>query len=100
MKRFLIGQYGGFDEEKYAHDFRDHFYGIEACLFEEESSISRLIEEKNKKGFEVGVHYPFFSKHSKLRDASFLSLDLEVRSQAYQEIESECLKFHSFNQRF
>ena len=33
MKRFLIGQYGGFDEDKYTHDFRNHFYGIEACLF-------------------------------------------------------------------
>lgn len=89
MKRFLIGQYGGFDEEKYAHDFRDNFYGIEACLFDDELSISRLIEEKNKKGFQVGVHYPFFNKHSKLRDASFLELDLEVRANAYQEIEAE-----------
>ena len=61
MKRFLIGQYGGFDEDKYTHDFRNHFYGIEACLFEDETSISRLIEEKSKQGFEVGVHYPFFN---------------------------------------
>ncbi|HET6872650.1 MAG TPA: sugar phosphate isomerase/epimerase, partial [Sporolactobacillaceae bacterium] len=89
MKRFLIGQYGGFDEEKYAHDFRDHFFGIEACMFDNETSIARLIEEKTVKGFEVGIHYPFFNKHTPLRDASFMALDPEVREQAYQEIEAE-----------
>lgn len=34
MKRFLIGQYGSFDEQKMERDFRDSFYGIEepVCL--------------------------------------------------------------------
>ncbi len=42
MKNFMIGQYGGFDQAKYARDFKEGFYGIEACLFESEEDIQIL----------------------------------------------------------
>ncbi|MBK1813212.1 hypothetical protein JHL18_21550 [Clostridium sp. YIM B02505] len=41
MKNFMIGMYGKFDSRKFHRDFRDNFYGIEACLFEHESDIEK-----------------------------------------------------------
>ncbi|OGO77969.1 MAG: hypothetical protein A2Y23_04470 [Clostridiales bacterium GWB2_37_7] len=45
MKRFMIGQYGSFDDDKYKRDFRTNFYGIEACMFENESDIDKQISK-------------------------------------------------------
>jgi len=41
----MIGQYGGFNYKKFNRDFRKGFYGIEACLFENQEDIVNLIEE-------------------------------------------------------
>ncbi|QRG65359.1 sugar phosphate isomerase/epimerase [Brevibacillus choshinensis] len=89
MHSFMIGLYGGFDENKYERDFRRGFYGIEACLFETEEDIARLAFESKQRGFQIGIHFPFRKDGSRLRDALFLSQDNEVRDDAYASIERE-----------
>lgn len=90
--RFLIGMYGGFDESKFARDWRDGFYGIEACLFEREDEIARLKEAAKDGGFRIGVHFPLRAGRSRIRDALFLARDQAARELAYaymrQELES------------
>lgn len=89
MKRFLIGQYGGFDWQKYERDFKTGFYGIEACLFANEEAIRTLVQEARTKNFAIGVHYPLRAKQGMLRDALFMDLDEQTRQQAYAEITQE-----------
>jgi len=89
LNQFMIGLYGGFDEIKYARDFRDGFYGIEACMFETEDDRDRLLAEANRRGFAIGVHYPFRVTDAPVRDALFLSPDPVRRAEAFQRIEEE-----------
>ncbi|MNI03088.1 Xylose isomerase-like TIM barrel [compost metagenome] len=89
MNNFLIGQYGGFDYSKYNRDFKEGFYGIEACLFESEEDMKHLKNESALKGFHVGVHFPFRAGNSNLRDALFLSQDDRVRKEAFELIQRE-----------
>ncbi|UIO40277.1 sugar phosphate isomerase/epimerase [Brevibacillus brevis] len=89
MKNFMIGQYGGFDQAKYARDFKEGFYGIEACLFESEMDIQILQHESQAKGFAVGVHFPLRAGQSKLRDALFMDAHDQTRAEAFQRIERE-----------
>ncbi len=89
ISRFMIGQYGSFDEDKYVRDFQPGFYGIEACLFNQEGDIDRLFEESRKGSFQVGVHFPLRAGMSKLRDALVLSSDEDTRLQAYDLIQRE-----------
>ncbi|MGG1661255.1 sugar phosphate isomerase/epimerase [Brevibacillus sp. NRS-1366] len=89
MNNFMIGQYGTFDEQKYARDFRKSFYGIEACLFEEESDVLKLRHESLCNGFQVGIHFPLRAGGSELRDALFLAQDNHVRQQAFDYIQRE-----------
>ncbi|MED4750268.1 sugar phosphate isomerase/epimerase [Brevibacillus choshinensis] len=89
MHQFMIGLYGGFDEEKYKRDFRKGFYGIEACLFDKEEDISRLAFESERNNFQIGIHFPFRKGDSRLRDALFLSKEEWVRQDAYDYIQRE-----------
>ncbi|TDF89424.1 sugar phosphate isomerase/epimerase family protein [Paenibacillus piri] len=89
MKRFLIGQYGGYDGSKTERDFRMHFYGMEACLFEKEEDVALLAELSRQKGFRVGVHYPMRAGRSQMRDALFLAQDEKVRTEALEGIRQE-----------
>lgn len=89
MNRFIIGQYGGFDYKKYERDFKEGFYGIEACLFKHEHDYANLLQEATRSGFQIGVHFPLRAGMSKLRDAPFLSSDRTVRLQAYELIQQE-----------
>jgi hypothetical protein len=66
MGDFMIGMYGKYDDKKFDRDFRKGFYGIEACLFEEEGDIERLCNKADKEGFKVGIHFPLRSGISKL----------------------------------
>lgn len=59
MHNFMIGLFGGFDEQKYRKDFRKGFYGIEACLFEAEEEVEKLIQEAKRNEFKIGIHFPF-----------------------------------------
>lgn len=92
MNKFMIGQFGKFDYDKFNRDYRNGFYGIEACLFETEEDIKYLIKEAENNNFNIGIHFPLRAGGSKLRDAQFLSLDEQVKHDAYNLIEEE-LKF-------
>ncbi|WP_274361430.1 sugar phosphate isomerase/epimerase family protein [Paenibacillus thermotolerans] len=89
MRQFLIGQYGGFDEAKYRRDFKPEFYGIEACMFENEEDVRTLVEQSEAKGILVGIHFPLRSGGSPIRDALFMSKDDAVREDALERIERE-----------
>ena len=89
LKRFLIGQYGAFDEAKYSRDYRPGFYGIEACLFQNEADTQRLIRASETDGFRIGVHYPLRAGMSGTRDALFLDRDAKVRTHAFDLIQQE-----------
>jgi sugar phosphate isomerase/epimerase len=88
-KNFMIGQYGGFDEAKYRRDFREGFYGIEACSFTNEGDAARLLEESRSRGFRIGVHFPMRAGRANLRDAMFLAADDLIRGEAYALIRGE-----------
>jgi len=89
LKQFMIGQYGGFDYNKYYKDFRDSFYGIEACLFSTPEDCVNLVKESKNRGFHIGIHYPFRSTPSTLRDVLFLSPDETIRENAFSLIQEE-----------
>ncbi|GED72749.1 hypothetical protein BRE01_64510 [Brevibacillus reuszeri] len=89
MKNFMIGQYGKFDVQKYERDYQPPFYGIEACLFAEESDILKLKNESEQNDFQIGIHFPLRTGGSKLRDALFLAQDHLVRQQAFDYIQRE-----------
>ncbi|NIK70008.1 sugar phosphate isomerase/epimerase [Paenibacillus sp. BK720] len=93
--RFLIGQYGQFDYNKYNRDFRDDFYGIEACLFRSEQDIENLIRESHATGFRIGIHFPLRAGISPLRDALFIAKENNARSDAYSIAEQELAYIHS-----
>ncbi|SFT15401.1 hypothetical protein SAMN05428962_4756 [Paenibacillus sp. BC26] len=86
---FLIGQYGGFNEAKYRRDFGEGFYGIEACLFQQESDIERLRLQSKQDDFRIGVHFPLRAGSSRVRDALFLAKDEAVRQQAFARVQQE-----------
>lgn len=89
LNRFMIGQYGNFDEIKYNRDFRDAFFGIEACLFSSEGDILNLINESKRNKFDIGIHFPLRASLSKSRDALFLAKDPDSRDAAYNWIHNE-----------
>jgi len=85
----MIGQYGGFDFHKYIKDFRDDFYGIEACLFQTHEDYLTLIEESKNRGFQIGVHFPLRANASRQRDPLLLSIDDEIRNDAFSYVQDE-----------
>ena len=85
----MIGMHGKYDDIKFHRDFRDNFYGIEACLFENERDIEKLINETERKNIKFGIHFPLRAGMSKLRDSQFLSLDEDIRQNAYKYMEDE-----------
>lgn len=89
MNKFMIGQYGSFDERKYRRDFIDGFYGIEACLLQDEDEIARLAAESREAGFRIGIHFQLRGGIHSFRDALFLSGDDAVRTHAFESIEQE-----------
>ncbi|MGO0061466.1 sugar phosphate isomerase/epimerase [Brevibacillus fluminis] len=101
MQRFLIGQYGGFDAKKQQRDFRDGFWGVEACMFHSDKDAKLLAEEAERGGFSVGVHYPFRQRdHGFRRDALFLSPDLHVRHAAMAQVEQELAELSMIKPRY
>lgn len=89
MKNFMIGMYGKYDEAKFNRDFRENFYGIEACLLRNEEDVEKLIKSTERNGIRFGVHFPLRYGISRLRDQQFLSLDEDIRKNAYKYIEDE-----------
>ncbi|GIP31822.1 sugar phosphate isomerase/epimerase [Paenibacillus sp. J2TS4] len=89
MNNFMIGQYGSFDYNKYRRDYKDAFFGIEACLFNSEEDTMNLIHESRTRGFNVGIHFPLRAGRSRLRDALFLSPDPSERERAFELVQQE-----------
>ncbi|GFZ30015.1 hypothetical protein CSC2_05410 [Clostridium zeae] len=89
MRKFMIGMHGKFDARKFHRDFREGFYGIEVCLFEDEKDIEKLVRVTEENEFKFGIHFPLRSGISDLRDPQFLSLDEAARKKAYKYIEEE-----------
>jgi sugar phosphate isomerase/epimerase len=88
-KRFLIGQYGAYDGRKTERDFREHFYGMEACLFEKEEDVALLANLSREQDFRVGIHYPMRAGRSSMRDALLVAQDTGVRAEAWDNIRQE-----------
>lgn len=89
MKNFMIGMYGKYDDIKFNRDFRENFYGIEACLLGDERDVEKLISNTERNGIKFGIHFPLRSGISNLRDPQFLALDEDTRINAYKYIEEE-----------
>lgn len=92
MKKFLIGMYKEFNEEKFKRDFRDEFYGIEVSMLKSEKEIQKLLKYSAERNFKYGIHFPLREGISPLRDAQFLSKSNDIRENSYRLIENE-LKF-------
>lgn len=89
MSNFMIGQYGHFDSIKTKRDFKEGFYGMEACLFETEEDIEKLVSEAKSRNFKIAIHYPLRSGRTLLRDPLFLSADSATRLEAFKLITEE-----------
>lgn len=89
MKRFIIGQHNRFDDAKYARDFHKDFYGIEACMLENEGEVDKLIAASERDKFNIGIHFPLRGWAAKHRDPQFLTKDSEARKEFYQHMEDE-----------
>lgn len=89
MERFMIGQFGCYNREKQIRDFRSNFFGVEACLIEDDTDIKKLINKAEHDKFKIGVHFPLRAKGWKLRDPQFLSKDEEIRRSSYEYIKDE-----------
>ena len=89
MIRFMIGQHGNFSHEKQVRDFKNSFFGVEACLFKRESDIRELINSARKHKFNIGVHFPLRAGVWRLRDPQFLSKDKKIKSSSYEYIKKE-----------
>lgn len=89
MNRFMIGHFGKFDKDKQIRDFKDGFFGVEACSLESEKDIDSLISEARENNFNIAVHFPLRSSGLKLRDAQFMSKDLDFKKYTYEHMESE-----------
>lgn len=94
MNNFLIGMYGGFDQKKYKRDFRSDFWGIEACMFPNQSQIDELISKSKQDCFSFGVHFPLRNLNREIRDPLFLSPNKEERMNAITDFKDE-VKFVS-----
>lgn len=97
MTKYMIGMYEKFDEHKYNRDFKNYFYGIEACLLENDIEINKLIDYSRHYNFRYGIHFPLIKDNSKIRDAFFLSLDNNIRKDAFNYIENQLRYMKSTN---
>lgn len=97
MNRFMIGQYGFFDTKKQHRDFKENFYGVEACLFKDKEDILELKKVANDGDFNIAVHFPLRSGIAKLRDPQYLSKDVHTLKTAYETIKDEILFMKEIN---
>jgi len=74
MKRFMIGQFGSYNEEKQIRDFRSNFFGVEVCSIKDDD-IEKLINKVENDKFKIGIHFPFKAGGWRLRDPQYLSKD-------------------------
>lgn len=89
MNNFMIGQYGKYDFDKFHRDYRKGFYGIEAFLLNSEQDIEHLVNESQRYGFHIGIHFPLRAGVHKFRDPQFLSNIDSIREDAFKCIDGE-----------
>ncbi|MEW4369390.1 sugar phosphate isomerase/epimerase [Paenibacillus kandeliae] len=87
--QFMIGMYGGLDMIKFKRDYRDSFYGIEACLFEKKDDMDQLRELAVQNGMKIGVHFPLRAHTYPFRDAPILAKCQQMRDDAYKAVAQE-----------
>ncbi|WP_105614647.1 TIM barrel protein [Vallitalea okinawensis] len=97
MKRLMIGQFNNFNKDKQERDFRESFFGVEACLMQEEKDILELVAHAKKQEFQLGIHFPLRANQWIHRDPQFLSRDEEARKQSYAYMENELDYVNQFN---
>lgn len=85
----MIGQFGHYNCDKHIRDFKDSFYGVEACLLKDDTDIHELITAANKGKFNIGIHFPLRAGGWRLRDPQFLSKDDEIRKSSYEYMKDE-----------
>jgi len=85
----MIGQFGKFDKRKQERDYRDDFFGIEACLFETQEDIEILKKVLDEYKISLGVHFPLRAKQWRLRDPQYLSLNEGVVLESYDFMTQE-----------
>lgn len=89
MERFMIGQFGHYSRDKHIRDFKDSFFGVEACLFEDDIDIQELITAADKGKFNIGIHFPLRAGGWRLRDPQFLSKDYGIRKSSFEYMKDE-----------
>lgn len=89
MNSFLIGQFGTFDQDKYKRDFRNDFWGIEACLLKSEEDVEALKTCSENDQFNIGIHFPLRANQWRLRDPQYMSNDPMVEKESYGYMRSE-----------
>lgn len=85
----MIGQFGHYNSDKHKRDFKDSFYGVEACLLKDDTDIHELITAANKGKFNIGIHFPLRSGAWRLRDPQFLSKDDVIRKSSFESMKDE-----------
>ncbi len=86
---FMIGMVFSYDFDRFKNEFRDDFFGLEACNLSSEQDVENLRDEAIKNNFKYGIHYPLRRGLGPVRDALFLSLDEDVKKNAYNLVENE-----------
>lgn len=89
MHNFMIGQFDSFNIEKFRKDYREGFYGIEACSLKTDEDIQALKTAAGKYNLKLGIHFPLRSGIFPFRDPLFLSLNKETRAWSFNAIEEE-----------
>jgi sugar phosphate isomerase/epimerase len=88
-ERFIIGQYGGYNENKQQRDFRKGFYGVEMCLMKSEDDIKALKELSVTENFKLGIHFPLRANQWIARDPLYLSQNVNILNDSYAFMEKE-----------
>lgn len=89
MKRFMIGQFDRFDENKQNRDFRDYFWGIEVNQMESIDELEILKENIKKRDLNIGIHFPLLKNQWRSRDPQYLSKDVTTYEETMNYIYSQ-----------
>lgn len=85
----MIGMEEKYNYEKFKRDFRQEFYGVQVCQFEDEKEIDILCKEAEENNYKIAIHFPLRKGLFKHRDPQFLSVDSLLRKEAYEDMEKE-----------
>lgn len=89
MRNLLIGQHGSYSESKQRRDFKEGFYGVQGCQFDNKEEIEKLEKAAKEKNFKIAVHFPLRGGVFKFRDPLFTSSDEKIRAEAFASVENE-----------